>query len=279
MKGAFDLHIRKLAAAALCCCVFLGGCSVSDRDEDKQNLPAPNPETAAETAAAAVPEKGIPVLMYHMIGDEPDNDAVLLESHLREQMQYLKDNGFHPISLDQLYDYIVHGNAVPVNPVVLTFDDGYPDTYFVVMPLMKEYGYPCAVFVPTDDTDKGLRLTWQQVREMQEAGMTIASHSYRHERLTDMDRATAEEYVRLSQGRLKEVLGTENEYFCYPYGRADEAVRELMKENGIKLAVTMNPGWAKYGDDPYAIRRIWIGNPVELENFAQRITTEQYEER
>ena len=28
----------------------------------------------------AVPKEGIPVLMYHMIGDVPDNDAVLLES-------------------------------------------------------------------------------------------------------------------------------------------------------------------------------------------------------
>ena len=52
-----------------------------------------------------------------------------------------------------------------------------------------------------------------------------------------------------------------------------------MKKHGIKLAVTMNPGWAKRGDNPYAVNRIWIGNAVDIENFKQRVTTEQYEER
>ena len=58
----------------------------------------------------AVPKEGIPVLMYHMIGDVPDNDAVLLESHFREQMKFLKDNDFHPLTMDQLYDYLAHAN-------------------------------------------------------------------------------------------------------------------------------------------------------------------------
>ena len=68
--------------------------------------------TKAETKMA-VPEKGIPVLMYHMIGDIEDNDAVLKESHLREQMKFLKDNGFHPLTLDQLYEYVMFNKPVP----------------------------------------------------------------------------------------------------------------------------------------------------------------------
>lgn len=273
------MPIWKFAAAALCCCLFLGGCGSFGGNEEKAAPVQERPAETAETTAMAVPDKGIPVLMYHKIGDEEDNDAVLLESHLREQMEYLKREGYHPITLDELYGYVTEGKAVPVKPVVLTFDDGYPDTYTIVMPMMKEYGFPCTVFVPTDDTDKGLRLSWPQVLEMKDAGMTIASHSYRHERLTDMDEETAAQYVSLSQERLRGQLGADNVYFCYPYGRTDDAVKALMKENGIKMAVTMNPGWAKYGDDPYAINRIWIGNAVELENFAQRIATDQYEER
>ena len=270
------MRIWKFIVMAVVCCVFFGGCGTSSEEE----AAAPPAETEkVETVDMAVPEKGIPVLMYHMIGDVPDNDAVLLESHFREQMQFLKDNGFHPISMDQLYDYVVDGKPVPVKPVVITFDDGYPDTYSVVMPIMKEYGYPCTVFIPAYDADQGTRLTWQQIQEMKDAGMTIASHSYRHERLTDLSPRQVDEDVTRSQAELKERLGIVNEYFCYPYGRTDAAVQDVMKKHGIKLAVTMNPGWVKHGDNPYALNRIWIGNAVELENFKQRVTTEQYEER
>ena len=125
---------------------------------------------------------------------------------------------------------MTEGKAVPVKPVVLTFDDGYPDTYSIVMPVMKEFGFPCTVFIPTYDADQGTRLTWQQIQEMKDAGITIASHSYRHERLTELSAAAVEEDVQKSQEELKQRLGIDNEFFCYPYGRVNEAVEDVMKK-------------------------------------------------
>ena len=98
-----------------------------------------------------VQPSGIPVLMYHKIGDDKDNDAVIREDLFREQMKFLKDNGYNPLTMDQLYDYVVNGAAVPEKPVVLTFDDGYADTYSIVYPLMKEYGFAATVFVNPGD--------------------------------------------------------------------------------------------------------------------------------
>ena len=183
------MRIWKLACLAILCCFLLVGCTPTQSGDTAKADKAPQAQVEM-----GVPKQGIPVLMYHMIGDVPDNDAVLLKSHFREQMKFLKDNDFHPITLDQLYDYMVHNKPVPVRPVVLTFDDGYPDTYSIVMPVLKEYGFAGTVFVPTYDTDQGTRLNWQQVKEMQAAGLTIASHSYHHERATDMTgRTFAEE--------------------------------------------------------------------------------------
>ena len=114
---------------------------------------------------------GIPVLMYHKIGDDKDNDAVIREDLFREQMKFLKDNGYNPLTMNQLYEYVVNGAAVPEKPVVLTFDDGYADTYSIVYPLMKEYGFAATVFINPGDV--GTRLTWDQVREMHKNGITI----------------------------------------------------------------------------------------------------------
>ncbi|MBF1326856.1 MAG: polysaccharide deacetylase family protein [Megasphaera micronuciformis] len=264
----------KLILCLLLAVVILVGCGKTK----EENSMTSDGATKAETKMA-VPEKGIPVLMYHMIGDIEDNDAVLKESHLREQMKFLKDNGFHPLTLDQLYEYVMFNKPVPEKPVVITFDDGYVDTYSIVMPLMKEYGFACTVFIPTYDADQGTRLSWNQIKEMQASGMTIAGHGYHHERLAQMNEDVLNREVAMCQKELKEQLGITNEYYCYPYGSNDEASQKAMKKNGIKLAFTMNPGWVKYGDNPYALKRIWIGNAVDIENFKQRVTTEAYEDR
>lgn len=267
------MRIWKLACMVLVCCTFLAGCGT----ETKQEVAEPAPQVEM-----AVPKNGIPVLMYHMIGvdkNDPDNPAVVTEAHFKEQMKFLKDNDFHPITLQQLYEYMVHNQAVPVRPVVLTFDDGYPDTYSVVMPIMKEYGFKSTVFIPTYDADKGTRLNWKQIEEIQAAGMDIASHSYRHEPVDQMGGNTLSSELQKSQDALKQHLGITNEFFCYPYGGDNAAAEAALKKFGIKLAFTMDPGWAHYGDNPYAVQRIWIGNPVDIENFKQRVTTERYEQR
>lgn len=97
---------------ALLSCLILAGCALDNKTAD---TPAAEKNPPQEVAMA-VPEKGIPVLMYHMIGDVPDNDAVLLESHFREQMKFLKDNDFHPLTMDQLYDYLAKANRCRFGP-------------------------------------------------------------------------------------------------------------------------------------------------------------------
>lgn len=279
-KGGLGiLRIWKLLCLAVVCCFVLGGCALPEKTGGETAEKAVQTKQTATAVPEKVPEQGVPVLMYHMIGDVKDNDAVLLESHFRQQMQFLKDNDYHPITLQQLYAYMVNKQPIPERPVVLTFDDGYPDTYTVVTPIMKEYGFACTVFIPTYDADQGTRLTWQQIKEMQAAGIQIASHCHHHDEMGEMTAEQLRSEIATSQQRLKEELGIDNAFFCYPYGSEDEAAEKELRRAGIKLAFTMKSGWAKYGDNPYAVRRVWIGNAVDIDNFRQRLTTERYASR
>ena len=267
------MRIWKFICVALMCCAFLTGCG--DNSSQQSGKVAMKQDQQVEM----VVPKGIPVLMYHMIGEIKDNDAVLSEAHFRQQMKFLKDNDFHPITLQQLYDYMVNKKPVPIRPVVITFDDGYPDTYSIVMPIMKEYGFKCTVFIPTFDADQGTRLKWDQIKEMKNSGMDICSHGYHHERMPNMTPAILADEINKSQSELKQQLGVQNEFFCYPYGGNSPAAEAALKKAGIKLAVTMNPGWANYGENPYAVERIWIGNAVDIDNFKERVTKENYSQR
>ena len=102
--------------------VFLGGCgmwksgvpkedAVNMAEASSVKVKDPNfkPGTAIVHRDAdveySVPE-GVSILMYHMIGDMKNNSAVMTEDNLRIQMQYLKDHGYHPITMQELYDYV-----------------------------------------------------------------------------------------------------------------------------------------------------------------------------
>jgi len=286
---------RKIFAAALTLALgsamALSGCGsdsgassaaakpVSQKAE--QNFKSP-PGTAEVHRDAnvkySVPE-GVSVLMYHMVGDLKDNSAVITEANLRMHMDFLRDHGYHPITMQELYDYVTKGAALPEKPVCITFDDGYLDSYTIVWPMMKEYGFPWTLYVITDDVGKpGNRMTWDQLKEMaQSRTVTIGSHTLSHPRLTQLKtRAEKEHEIVGANQALKYWLGIDNVWLAYPYGDYDDEVVEITKKAGIKMAVCTDSGRAHVGNFPYDLRRVYIGNEVTTARFLERLTRDNY---
>ena len=249
--------------------MVLAGCGLLSQKTEPTSSAPPVKEVKM------VHPSGIPVLMYHKVGDDKDNDAVIREDLFREQMKFLKDNGYNPLTMEQLYEYVVNGAAVPEKPVVLTFDDGYADTYSIVYPIMKEYGFPATVFINPGDI--GTRLTWDQVREMHKNGITISNHGFQHIEMGQLSEAKQIENITKAQEALaKEVGIKDNPWFCYPYGDKNEFTDSASKKAGIKMGMAMKSGWAHTGDNPYNILRVWVGNAVDIKHFEERISTEHF---
>ena len=269
--------------------VFLGGCgmwksgvpkedAVNMAEASSVKVKDPNfkPGTAIVHRDAdveySVPE-GVSILMYHMIGDMKNNSAVMTEDNLRIQMQYLKDHGYHPITMQELYDYVTKGEKLPSKPVCITFDDGYLDSYTIVYPMMKELGYPWTIFLITDDVGNSYnRMTWEQLKEMADSGaVTIANHTLSHPKLHNLPtRAEKENEIIGANKALKYHLGIDNLWFAYPYGDYDDEVIDICKKAGIKLAVTTDAGRVHVGSYPYDLKRVYIGNNVSLARFMER---------
>ena len=275
--------------------VFLGGCgmwksgvpkedAVNMAEASSVKVKDPNfkPGTAIVHRDAdveySVPE-GVSILMYHMIGDMKNNSAVMTEDNLRIQMQYLKDHGYHPITMQELYEYLTKGEKLPSKPVCITFDDGYLDSYTIVYPMMKEFGYPWTLFLITDDVGKSYnRMTWEQLKEMADSGaVTIANHTLSHPKLHNLPtRAEKENEIIGANKALKYHLGIDNLWFAYPYGDYDDEVIDICKKAGIKLAVTTDAGRVHVGSYTYALTRVYIGNNVSLARFMERLTKDNY---
>lgn len=99
----------------------------------------------------------VPVFMYHSVGiPDPEwkwNYLTTPYQDFENQMKWLKKCGFNTIHFDQYYDYIFNGGALPKNPVILTFDDGYVDNYIFAYPIMKKHGMVGTVYINSDFID------------------------------------------------------------------------------------------------------------------------------
>lgn len=301
-KGVLTLHLfsmkwKKSAAMAAAAVLMasglaLAGCGNEKPAESAVSTPAASSAQAADpnlkpgvavvkrdaNVKYSVPQ-GVSVLMYHMIGDIEGNAAVMTEANLRIQMNYLRDHGYHPITMDELYNYITKGDPLPEKPVCITFDDGYLDSYTIVYPMMKEYGFPWTLFVITDDVGKpGNRMTWEQLKEMADSHtVTISNHTLSHPKLHNLA-SKDEKFKEIVEANkaLKYHLGVDNTWLAYPYGDYDEEVIEICKQAGIKMAVTTDAGRVHVGSYPYDLKRVYIGNDISLARYSERLNKDNY---
>ena len=106
--------------------------------------------------------KGLIVLTYHRIANEPDLDDPLKVSlsTFEQQILYLKRN-FTIISGDQLAVIIKREEPFPEKACLITFDDGWKDNYTNAFPILRKYGVPAIVFVSTDYVGTN-RIFWHE---------------------------------------------------------------------------------------------------------------------
>src|SRR5690349_15935066 len=103
--------------------------------------------------------KKIKVFMYHRIVDD-DHLARRYWTclHLRDFKKHLEliDRcGFTTITFDDYRLYLNGELNLPRKPVILTFDDGYLDTYQLAFPALSEFGMKAVVFAVADRKIKG----------------------------------------------------------------------------------------------------------------------------
>ncbi len=103
------------------------------------------------------------ILAYHRVLPEItpatfDFDLELVSTTtalFRQQMELVR-RYFHPIGLDEVVAAMDSGRRVPVDSVVVTFDDGYDDNYRLAFPILRELGIPATFFVSTGHIDSGV---------------------------------------------------------------------------------------------------------------------------
>lgn len=219
--------------------------------------------TAQETQTTA--PDGVTVFIYHRFGEEKYPTTNIGIDRFREQMIHLKTHGYGVISLAKLVEMLAAGTPLPSKSAVITIDDAYLSVYEQAWPILRDFGYPFTVFVYTKAVDDGHwnYMNWQQVRELQAAGVDMQDHGYAHLRLASrppaMDdnayRAWIREDLRRSRGLITSKLGTPPRFFAVPYGEYNQTVIAVARESGYEAVLLQDPGAVSKDTDLFTIPR------------------------
>lgn len=228
-------------------------------------------------------DKGIPILMYHSIDKEIDpvtgklNELRVPKEVFREQMKYLKENGYITLTMSEVYDFFQNSKGVPEKSIVITFDDGYLDNYTNAYPILKEFGFNATVFIISGLVDKDKAyMTSEQLKEMELNGIEMQAHTANHPQLSTLDYENQMREIKDSKIFLENLLNKKIEYIAYPYGNYNENTLKIVKELEFKAAYLADGPWAYKTDGVYLYRRVYISSLRDMNNFIERITNPNY---
>lgn len=144
---------------------------------------------------AATPDNKLTILTYHEIADKKDAlepAFAVAPTNFVRQMDWLKNNGYHFVSMDDVLADRSGKKPLPEKAVLLTFDDGYRSMYANAFPVLKMFKAPAVValignWLDTNGTvrfegkpvPRNVMLMWDDVRAMTQSGLVeIANHTY-----------------------------------------------------------------------------------------------------
>ena len=199
----------------------------------------------------------VPILEYHVLGEAPAGTAYpelfVARSDFRHQLEWLDENGYQAVTLEQVQDAWYRGGTLPPKPVVISFDDGYRPQFTFALPQLRKHGWAGVLNLKAEGSD----LYASNVEAMLAAGWELAAHTIHHLDLTELGPAELEEEVAGSRAILRREYGVAVENFCYPAGRFDQTVIEAVEAAGYEGATTEVRGYAEAGK-PYELDRFEI---------------------
>lgn len=179
------------------------------------------------------------MLEYHHVANDTPPSTSVTPAKFEAHMDYLAENDFHVWPLPKLIETVREGGDIPERTVALTFDDAYASVYDEVFPRLQARDWPFTVFVATGSIDKEIDAftTWEELREMEAAGVTIGNHSVDHAHMVargDRDRerwlADARANIVDAQERLDEELESPARLFAWPFGEFSPPLQRLLAD-------------------------------------------------
>jgi len=235
-------------------------------------------------------KKKIPILMYHSISQRaaPNYRRFAVPPALfAAHMAYLNRHHYTSITVTQFITMRMAGSfSLPERPVILTFDDGFADFFTGAFPVLQKHNFTATLYVTTafiNCTSRWLArereearpmLTWDQLTEINAAGIECGGHSHCHRQLDTISRSAARNEIVQCKRILEDRLGQEAFSFAYPYGYHTAAIKQLVREAGFTSACAVKYEMSSETSDPFALARLMVKPSTSVDSLAALLNTD-----
>lgn len=218
--------------------------------------PTPGPRGAPRSTA------DVPIVMYHHVGPLPPNpdiyrkDLTVSPELFERTLTQLAEREVETATMADLMEHFAGGPELPKRAAVLTFDDGYDDVYEHAFPALQKHGMVGTFFITTDFVERPGYVTWDQIKEMADAGMEIAAHSSNHADFARIGPAELRRQLVEPKAALEEHIGQKVRFVAYPAGKYNAAVMAATRAAGYDAAVTVLHGTHHTPGLAFELRRV-----------------------
>lgn len=221
----------------------------------------------------------VPVMMYHFFYDESLGETRLDVNYvevneLREQAEYLVNNGFTSLTMREIQYFMEDRAQVPAKSYGFTMDDGHESVYKYAYPILKEYGINATMFIIGGWMDPTLPY---ELWEMREEGIELQSHSFLMHQggCSGMGHGGRLMCVGYDDGVADTIQSYEyvdgGFVYCYPFGDVNENAITIMKDSGTKLAFTTEFGKIHPGMDVLRLPRIRVTGGAGMNQYINHL--------
>ena len=231
----------------------------------------------ARKSQMTVGEEGVllPIVMYHHVLKDAKalGKFVISPQELEADLQYLNENGYQSVSVEQVTAFVQNGAALPEKPIMLTFDDGYLSFAEYVLPLLEKYNQ-CAVLsvigaysdTYSQKEDRNVayaHVTWEDVKALADSGrVDIENHTYNLHTIdarkgsmkkkgenTEAYQAMLQKDLRKNQELIIQATGKAPICYTYPYGFMSQEAQPVLEELGFVMSLSCNEGASRITRD------------------------------
>lgn len=229
----------------------------------------------------------IPIITFHRLvpsnikeSKYKDNKWVGSIDVFASMMKYIYDNNYKTLSTMELYKWLNKEIELPRKSVLITFDDGFYEDYYLVYPILKKYNLKAVSFVVGKrikdktmkyDENKTGYIGLDKIEEIRKdyPDFEIQSHSYNLHYYTENKKHVIKS---LNYKKLDKDIKSNKKYnfnvLAYPFGDYNEDIINALKDNNYIMAFRFTPSeYATRESDIYAIPRIKIDGTKNLNDL------------
>ena len=215
-------------------------------------------------------ESSAVIVVYHRFGESRHPGTSIRLDQFDAHLSELGSRGYNVLPVPDIVERVRRGESLPDRTVGLTIDDAFLSVYEAAWPRLQAANMPFTLFVATDPVDYNQKayMSWDQIRELRDAGVTIGSQTRSQPHMTRLSGADAAREITGSNERFIRELGERPGLFAYPYGEYDPSVRRQVMEHGFTAAFGQQSGVLHRAGDQFALPRFPLNERYgDIERF------------